>query len=94
MREREMTFPETTTGDIGLGLYLLTSGCRLVKVEYVTDRYVFTDRLVMTFTGMNINLQEGNYHAGSADVDLSRLPELFDALAKHPIAQTCEGSRV
>jgi hypothetical protein len=88
MKERTMTFPEVTTGDMALGLYLLVNRCSLVKVEYVTDRYVSEDRLRMTFTGMNIRLQEGSYFAGSAEVDLSQLPCLFEELRKHTIRQT------
>ena len=85
MKDRPMEFPEITTGDIALGVYLLMNGCELVKVEYITSRYVREDRLRMTFTGMNVLLHEGNYYAGSAEVDLSMFPLLFEELEKQSI---------
>jgi hypothetical protein len=75
-------FPEITTSDIGLALYLLTHSCWIVRVvQFQGQGQGVEHRLQMTFTGYWADKKAREYHAGDwPRIEYGQLLELFRRL--------------
>ena len=80
MNAADEFFPEITTSDIGLALYLLTHSCWIVRIVQYQGKGI-EHRLQMTFTGLWADRKAKDYQAGDwPRVEYGQLLELFRRL--------------